>query len=99
MTYEREEKLSSKPGVPVAVELEELPSSGYLWMVESAGGADITRSPREIGPDLGNIGGSVTATFNLKAEKPGTYRIELIHSRPWEMAPHSRVRYVLTVEP
>ncbi len=99
MTYERKENLNAKPGQTVSVELEEMPSSGYLWMVQSNGGADITREPRVAGPDLGNIGASVTAKFNLKAEKPGTYDIELIHSRPWEMAPHTRVRYTLTVAP
>jgi predicted secreted protein len=99
MAYERTENLNAKPGQTVSVELGEMPSSGYLWTVESTGGAEISREPRAIGPDLGNIGGSVTAKFNMKAEKPGTYNIELIHSRPWEMAPHTRVRYTLTVAP
>ena len=97
MTYERKETLCVKFGDAIAIQLDdECPSSGYLWMVENNGGAEVKRQP--VTPD-GSIGGSLEAVFNVKAPAPGVYNIEFVHMRPWEDKVHTRVRYMLSVAP
>lgn len=95
MTYERKQVLTVKNGETAELLLDdEIPSSGYLWLVEDKGGVDVQRKSFTPG---GQMGGSVTAAFNAKAPGPGSYCIEFVHKRPWEDTVHSRVRYVLNV--
>lgn len=100
MTYERKEVLSVKNGEALRLEIDEMPTSGYMWAVENAGGVEIQRVPMneaQLGSRM--IGGGMTAVFNIKAPGPGTYNIDLVESRPWEDRVHGRVRYTLNVRP
>ena len=96
-----------KPGNVLRVELESIPTAGYVWTVSDQPDflTLVDENTRPTDPDFQNqpgvTGGSHFMAFDFKAVAPGTADLVLIEGRPWEIeageAPDNTYTLHLTV--
>lgn len=76
------DEAEAKAGSVVMVCLEENPTTGYRWKVETAGGMDLISDSFEKGGDA--IGASGTRVFQFRTPESGVHRISIRNLRDWE---------------
>ena len=87
---ERGRVLSPRVGDRVYVILKECPSTGYTWTVDSEGGGrnteglSVSRELYESDDSPRDYGGSGRHHFVFRVDEPGSRRVRLQLSRPWE---------------
>lgn len=79
--------ISVRKGEIFAIELEGIPSAGYIWSLLLTAGKASLLGEEYIAPPAPLVGGSVKQVFTFKAEETGTIRIAGEYKRPWEAAP------------
>jgi inhibitor of cysteine peptidase len=83
------------PGETLIIRLQENPTTGYRWTVESNAGMrldDDSFSRTGTG-----VGGGGSRRLQWTAQAPGTHSITLLLRRPWEAADTAIGRFSLTV--
>jgi predicted secreted protein len=80
-------RITPRPGDEIIIDLEELPSAGYLWNAPQGSGFQLTESSFEQ-HDAGEpldpvVGGWGRRRLVLRATQPGDFRLELAMRRPW----------------
>lgn len=86
-----------RPSEEVVLELEENPTTGYRWAIETRG-----RALKEIGstyiPSSGSaIGGGGRRAVRFVAAQPGTAEIRAALRRPWEQKNRNADQYAVTI--
>lgn len=80
-------RITPRPGDEIIIDLEELPSTGYIWDVPEGAGFELTESSFEqhdVGEPLDPVvGGSGRRRLVFRATRPGDFRLELAMRRPW----------------
>jgi len=76
--------VEARPGDLVEVELPEMPSAGYRWVVEGAPGAVLEAVDETSEFVEGRVGAKSTAHFRFRVKAAGTGKIRLHYCRPWE---------------
>ena len=92
-------QITPRPGDEIVIELEELPSSGYMWSAPEGGGFEVAESTFEQA-DAENlldpvVGGRGHRRVVLRATQPGNYRLEMEMRRPWRPADEPIRRFAL----
>lgn len=80
------------------IELEGVPSAGYLWSVEVREGEGTLLTQRNVMPENNAIGGQVRQVFTFVANRPGTIVIDATYARPWEQTAETTARFVVKVK-
>lgn len=79
--------ITPRPGDEIVIDLEELPSSGYMWGPPEGGGFELADSsfeqPEGGEPDDPLVGGQGRRRVVLRATKPGDFTLEMEMRRPW----------------
>ncbi len=79
------------------VKLNENPTTGYQWTLETTGGLEIM-SDNYLPPAPGLVGAGGIHEWDIKATASGTQQVTGVYSRSWENLTGSEQRFVLTVE-
>ena len=79
------------------IKLNENPTTGYQWTLETTGGLEIM-SDNYLPPASGLIGAGGIHEWDIKATASGTQQVTGVYSRSWENLTGSEQRFVLTVE-
>ncbi|MEZ5945526.1 MAG: protease inhibitor I42 family protein [Hyphomonas sp.] len=80
-----------KVGEILRVELESIPTAGYLWIVTSQpeflelAGENTRPTDPEVQNQPGFTGGNHYLSFDFTATAPGTGTLDLVEGRPWEL--------------
>jgi predicted secreted protein len=83
--------VSPQPGDEVVIELDEIPSTGYIWQVDGElvgihllDSTFEPQSPDEADAEdaFGTIG---TRLLTVRADRPGPAELQLVRTRPWEV--------------
>jgi Zn-dependent peptidase ImmA (M78 family)/predicted secreted protein len=79
--------ITPRPGDEIVIELDEMPSSGYMWGPPEGGGFEVAESSfeqdGEDDPLDPIVGGNGRRRVVLRATRPGDYRLEMEMRRPW----------------
>ena len=80
-------QITPRPGDEIVIELDELPSSGYLWTTPTGAGFEVTEFSfeQENAVDTTDVvvGGHGRRRVVLRATEPGEYHLEMEMRRPW----------------
>jgi Zn-dependent peptidase ImmA (M78 family)/predicted secreted protein len=79
-------QITPRPGDEIVIELDELPSSGYLWTTPAGGGFELTEfSFEQENSDTTDfvVGGHGRRRIVLRATEPGEYQLHMEMRRPW----------------
>jgi len=79
------------------IKLNENPTTGYQWTLETTGGLEIM-SDNYLSPVSGLIGAGGIHEWDIKATASGTQQVTGLYSRSFENLTGSEQRFVLTVE-
>ncbi len=79
------------------VKLNENPTTGYQWALETTAGLEIL-SDNFLPPATGLVGAGGIHEWDIKATASGTQQVTGVYSRSWENLTDSEQRFVLTVE-
>lgn len=79
------------------VKLNENPTTGYQWSLETTGGLEIMND-NYLPPATGLVGAGGIHEWDIKATASGTQQVTAVYSRSWENLTGSEQRFVLTVE-
>ena len=79
------------------IKLNENPTTGYQWTLETTGGLEIM-SDNYSSSAPGLIGAGGIHEWDIKATASGTQQVTGVYSRSWENLTDSEQRFVLTVE-
>ncbi len=79
------------------VKLNENPTTGYQWALETTAGLEIM-SDNFLPPATGLVGAGGIHEWDIKATASGTQQVMAVYSRSWENLTDSEQRFVLTVE-
>jgi len=79
------------------IKLNENPTTGYLWTLETTSGLEIM-SDNFLSPASGLIGAGGIHEWDIKTTASGTQQVIAVYSRSWENLTGSEQRFVLTVE-
>jgi predicted secreted protein len=83
------------PGQPLLIRLDENPTTGYRWTVESSLGLQIDANV--FIPGAPGVGATGERRLTLHATSAGTYRLVLAQRRQWEPPENVSARFELTV--
>jgi Zn-dependent peptidase ImmA (M78 family)/predicted secreted protein len=80
-------RITPRPGDEIVIELDELPSSGYIWTTPVGGGFEVAdfsfeQKNADDPTDL-VVGGNGVRRAVLRATEPGEYQLEMEMRRPW----------------
>lgn len=76
---------AAAPGDLVIVRLDETPTSGYRWELDSHDPAVLQPDGDDYDPPPGDtLGGGGTRKFRFKVIRSGTSPLKLIRRRPWD---------------
>jgi predicted secreted protein len=85
-------------GTKFAVQLEENPTTGYLWNATLSKGLElISTDYREKPHPAGLVGVGGTRTWIINAKDAGNQTFSAVYKCPWETATGNEQTYVLTV--
>lgn len=94
------------PGESIQLQLEENPSSGYLWLVEpgrNAAETVVIAHSQYLPPETsGALGASGTRRWIFQAVSPGSARYTFSYQRSWDSqnpAAHREVNFLVTAVP
>ena len=98
-----EQLLTPRPGDEIVVDLDESPSTGYVWNASVGKGYEIVESSFEQDVPNGDdlvVGGRGRRRLVLRTVEPGEHRLDLQLQRPWQRSqpPLKRFALRLTVE-
>jgi len=79
------------------IKLNENPTTGYQWSLETTGGLEIM-SDNYLPPTTGLVGAGGIHEWDIKATAGGTQQVTGVYSRLWENLTGSEQRFALTVE-
>jgi len=79
------------------VKLNENPTTGYQWILETTDGLEIM-SNNSLPPAPGLVGAGSIHEWDIKATASGTQQVTGVYSRSWENLTGSEQRFILTVE-
>ncbi len=79
------------------IKLNENPTTGYQWTLETTGGLEIM-SDNYLPPASELLGAGGIHEWDIKATASGTQQVTGVYSRSWENMTGSEQRFVLTVE-
>ena len=79
------------------VKLNENPTTGYQWTLETTDGLEIMND-NFLPPATGLVGAGGIHEWDIKATASGTQQVTGVYSRSWETLTDSEQRFVLTVE-
>jgi len=92
---------SSTVSVPlseeVVLELEENPTTGYRWTIETTGDAVKELASTYTPSPAAGIGGGGRRIVRFLATRPGTTSIRAALRRPWEQPDRSINQYAITI--
>jgi Zn-dependent peptidase ImmA (M78 family)/predicted secreted protein len=81
------QRITPRPGDEIVIELDELPSSGYMWTEPKGTGFELAESTFEQNETGGKldpiVGGQGRRRVVLRATEPGEYRLDMVMRRPW----------------
>jgi inhibitor of cysteine peptidase len=87
------------PGDRLCIELEENPTTGYVWQVEVLDGEVLAMEEAELELALEvGIGGGGQRRFVFRAESPGRTALRLWLGRPWLERAAAIDSFVVTVD-
>jgi predicted secreted protein len=94
-------------GQTLRIELESIPTAGYIWEIENQPAflETVSKGVRPTNPEFQNqpgvTGGNHYLSFDLAAVAPGSATLRLIEHRPWEEnePPNDTWRLDVTVNP
>ncbi len=93
--------ITPRSGDEIVIELDELPSSGYMWSPPEGQGfevADFSFEQHDAGDSSDPIvGGHGRRRVVLRATEPGDYRLEMAMRRPWLPADEPIRRFAIEV--
>jgi predicted secreted protein len=79
--------ITPRPGDEIVIELDELPSSGYMWSTPAGGGFELAEFSfeQQNADDTTDlvVGGHGRRRAVLRATEPGEYQLEMEMRRPW----------------
>ena len=75
---------AAAPGDTVVVALDETPTSGYRWVVDSFEPEVLAVASDEFTPSSSALGGGGVRRFRFDVVGAGSSRIRLILRRPWD---------------
>lgn len=87
-------------GAVITVDLEELGSAGYTWMIDDGGSPYLQSqgsSTRAASDAAGRVGAPVVRELRFRAAQPGTANLRFSERRPWERNGTPAATFVLTV--
>jgi Zn-dependent peptidase ImmA (M78 family)/predicted secreted protein len=80
-------RITPRPGDEIVIELDELPSSGYIWTAPAGGGFELAEFSfeQQNADDPADlvVGGNGVRRAVLRATEPGEYQLEMEMRRPW----------------
>ena len=82
-------------GNVVTIRLQENPTTGYRWAVETADGLEQISDRFDAGGALGAAG---TRWFEFRPPQPGSYELRLKHWRAWEGEGSVRNRFRVNID-
>ena len=98
-----EQRLTPRPGDEIVVDLDESPSTGYVWSASAGDGFEILESTFEQEAQPGSdlvVGGTGRRRLVVRTTTPGEHRLDLHLQRPWQRSapPLKHFSLRLTVE-
>lgn len=84
-------------GNTFTIQLDENPTTGYQWSLETTDGLEIT-GDNYLPPDTDLVGAGGVHEWDIEATGSGTQKITAVYSRSWENLTGSEQRFELTVE-
>jgi len=76
-------ELSARVGEEVRLELDENPTTGFRWLVESEC-PEVEVASDFDAPSTSALGAGGRRTFKFRVRRPGRYEVTLNHRQPWE---------------
>ncbi|MDQ3822602.1 MAG: protease inhibitor I42 family protein [Actinomycetota bacterium] len=91
------ERIRATTAQPFEVDLDAVPTAGYVWSVEDLPG-ELSLVDDRVRPAGEAIGGSAKQTLVFRASSPGKYLVPLRYGRPWEAEPEQRLVVEIDVD-
>lgn len=85
-------------GSQLVVQLDESPTTGYLWAALQAGDALPLSGDHFTPAAAGGVGGGGLRRLQFDVRQPGEHRLELVLMRPWEGEAAAVDRFKVTVQ-
>lgn len=96
--YNNGSTVELETGDTFQIKLNENPTTGYQWTVETTGGLEIMSDNYTSSAGPGLVGAGGIHEWDIKATASGTQQVTAVYSRPWENLTGSEQRFVLTVQ-
>jgi inhibitor of cysteine peptidase len=96
--YNNGSTVELETGDTFQIKLNENPTTGYQWTVETTGGLEIMSDNYTSSAAPGLVGAGGIHEWDIKATASGTQQVTAVYSRPWENLTGSEQRFVLTVQ-